>query len=292
MTFDTFKSNILDSLGAYYGDDYTLSIRTIPKNNQISLDGLTIQEKGCNISPTIYLNSYYEEFKRGASFYSILEKIKNLYAINRPSENIDIRFFSDFELVQDRICMKLVHYEKNRELLNEIPHIRFLDLAVVFYYLLNLIPGENATILIYNNHMEHWKTNTDILYQYAKENTSRLLPYYFDDIFTILNDIEHPDEYPGKPDNPLYVLTNSEKLFGAATILYPELLSSIAKRLNRDLIIFPSSVHEVLILPISDSDNLEKYEAVINDINKSHLLPEEVLSDHAYYYSRKSRSIT
>ncbi len=292
MTFDTFKSTVFDSLCAYYGDNYTLSIRRIPKNNQICLDGLTIQENGCNISPTIYLNPYYEEFKNGVSLYTILEKIKNLYAINRPTENIDIRFFTDFTQVQDRICMKLIHYEKNRELLKEIPHIRFLDLAIVFYYLINLIPGENATILIYNNHMEHWNTTPQTLYQYAKENSPKLLPYYFDDIFSILSDLDSLEEYSERPENPLYVLTNSEKLFGAAAILYPGVLSSIADRLNRDLVIFPSSIHEVLILPITDSKDLSKYEHIINDINQSHLIPEEVLSDHAYCYSRKDKSIT
>lgn len=150
MTFDTFKETIVSALSNYYGSDYTLSIQKIPKNNQIILDGLTIQKKGQNISPTIYLNPYFSKFQDGMPMFHILEEIKNTYAMHHPDENIDIRFFTDYENAKDRICMKLIHYEKNRELLKEVPHIRFLDLAVVFYYLIYLTPGEQATILIYN----------------------------------------------------------------------------------------------------------------------------------------------
>lgn len=292
MTFDTFKTTILDSLSAYYGDNYTLTVRPVPKNNQILLEGLTIQENDCNISPTIYLNPYYAKFQKGASLFSIVEEIKNLYAINRPTGNIDVRFFTEFEHVKDRICMKLVHYEKNRELLKGVPHIRFLDLAVVFYYLFSLIPGESATIQVYSNHLKHWNVTPEDLFSLAKENTPRLLPYYLDDIFSILADFGDLLEYSKKHTQPLFVLTNSEKLFGAAAILYPNLLSSIAGRMERDFILFPSSIHEVLLLPVSEEENLSDYHSVIEEINQTHLTPEEILSDHAYFYRRKTGLIT
>ena len=123
MTFDTFKETIVSALSNYYGSDYTLSIQKIPKNNQIILDGLTIQKKGQNISPTIYLNPYFSKFQDGMPMFHILEEIKNTYAMHHPDENIDIRFFTDYENAKDRICMKLIHYEKNRELLKEVPRL-------------------------------------------------------------------------------------------------------------------------------------------------------------------------
>ena len=291
MTFDTFKETVLSALSNYYGSDYTLSIQKIPKNNQIILDGLTIQKKGQNISPTIYLNPYFSKFQDGMPMFHILEEIKNTYAMHHPDENIDIRFFTDYENAKDRICMKLIHYEKNRELLKEVPHIRFLDLAVVFYYLIHLTPGEQATILIYNRHLPYWNVSTDTLFDSAKINTPKLLPYYFDDIFSVLQNVSDLSEFSKNQLYPLYVLTNSEKLFGAAVILYPNLLSSIAKKMNHDLIIIPSSLHEVLLLPAEQGESSEEYSSIIQEVNLSELSPEEILSDHAYYYSRKTDSI-
>ncbi|MCI8327438.1 MAG: hypothetical protein HFI37_06650 [Lachnospiraceae bacterium] len=291
MTFDTFKTTILESLSTYYGDDYTLSIRNIPKNNQILLDGLTIQEKNCNISPAIYLNPYYIKFQNGTSLFTILEEIKNTYAISRPTENIDLNFFSDFHQVKQRICMKLVHYEKNTELLKELPHVRFLDLAVVFYYLISILPCENASILIYNSHMEHWNASPEELLSLAKENTPKLLPYYFDDVFSILTDVDDLIKYAERSIPPLYVLTNSEKLFGASTLLYPNLLLDIANRMKCNFVIFPSSIHELLLLPVFKKSNFQDYQNIITEINQSHLALDEILSDHAYYYDRTKESI-
>ena len=187
--------------------------------------------------------------------------------------------------------MKLIHYEKNRELLKEVPHIRFLDLAVVFYYLIHLTAGEQATILIYNRHLPYWNVSTDTLFESAKINTPKLLPYYFDDIFSVLQNVSDLSEFSKNQLYPLYVLTNSEKLFGAAVILYPNLLSSIAKKMNHDLIIIPSSLHEVLLLPAEQGESSEEYSSIIQEVNLSELSPEEILSDHAYYYSRKTDSI-
>lgn len=292
MTFDNFKKAVLHALTDYYGEDYTLTIRPIPKNNQVVLDGLTIQKGDCNISPTIYLNPYYEKFQEGTPLFSILEEMKNLYAVNRPAQNIDIRFFTDFENVKDRICMKLIHYENNRELLQEVPHIRFLDLAVVFYYLIHVTPGENATILIHNSHLDYWDASPELLYQLATENTPQLLPYYLDDIFSILTELNDLSCYEKERTTPLYVLTNSEKLFGAASILYPGLLSEIAARMDKDFIILPSSIHEVLLIPVPDSSDRSDYSSIIEEVNLSQLTPEEVLSCHAYYFSRKTNLIT
>ena len=139
--------------------------------------------------------------------------------------------------------------------------------------------------------MPYWNVSTDTLFESAKINTPKLLPYYFDDIFSVLQNVSDLSEFSKNQLYPLYVLTNSEKLFGAAVILYPNLLSSIAKKMNHDLIIIPSSLHEVLLLPAEQGESSEEYSSIIQEVNLSELSPEEILSDHAYYYSRKTDSI-
>ena len=41
-------------------DPKHISIQQVTKNNGIVLDGLSIMENDCNISPTLYLNYYYD----------------------------------------------------------------------------------------------------------------------------------------------------------------------------------------------------------------------------------------
>jgi len=291
MTFLTFKEEILSSLRNYFGNDYTLDVVPINKNNQISYQGLVIHQKNQNISPTIYLDPLYEAFQKGLCMNNILEQIKTAYHSTRPQENMDISFFADFQKVQSHICMKLIHYKKNEAFLENIPHIRFLDLAIAFYYLMPITIAEHATIMISNEHISHWCTTEQTLFELAKKNTPTLLPYYLDDIFSLIDTSELPESFNIQTSLPLYVLTNSEKLFGASAILYPQLLDSISLRMNSDLIILPSSIHEVLLLP-AVTDTKKDYTAIINEVNTTQLSKEEILSDHAYYYSRTTKSIT
>lgn len=103
------------------------------------MDGLTILQKGCNISPTIYLNDYYKEYQAGKSIHNIILHIREIYRAYRPSSSVDVAFFTNFENVRHRILFKLIHYQKNEELL-KIPHFRYLDFAVVFivFYLVQV----------------------------------------------------------------------------------------------------------------------------------------------------------
>ena len=53
-----------------------------------------------------------------------------------------------FSKMQQKIVYKLIHAEENAELLEQIPHMCVLDLAIVFYVLLDVSKSGTATILI------------------------------------------------------------------------------------------------------------------------------------------------
>ena len=148
MTYQQFLTEIQLQIHSLFDTDVTIQLHKIQKNNGVTLDGLTILQKGCNISPTIYLNDYYKEYQAGKSIHNIILHIREIYRAYRPSSSVDVAFFTNFENVRHRILFKLIHYQKNEELLKEIPHFRYLDFAVVFYCLLSSSSQGNATILI------------------------------------------------------------------------------------------------------------------------------------------------
>lgn len=107
----------------------------------------------------------------------IISDILEIYHTHKTDHKIDVSFFTDYDKVKSRIVFKLINYERNRELLADIPHYRYLDLAIVFNCLLESdFPG-NATILIRNQHMKFWSITKDDLYALALSNTPRLLQY-------------------------------------------------------------------------------------------------------------------
>ena len=63
-----------------------------------------------------------------------------------------------------------------------------------------------------------------------------------------------PEDFDGDMKSPLYVLTNSQKWNGAAAMFWPEKIGEIADKIGDDLYVLPSSIHEVLCLPVEDAD--------------------------------------
>lgn len=296
MTYQEFKANIFYTISTRLGSDYRVSLQDIIKNNDTHLDGLTILSAGSNISPTIYLNYYYDKYLAGKSLSTIYDDILLSYHQNVPKENIDISFFTDFAKVKNHIIFKLVNYERNKELLSKVPHVRYLDLAVVFNCFINSTEDGYATILIHHQHLSYWNISTEELYALAMKNTPHLLHYQLQNMTDVIIDLfcnEHIElSKELLPVFPMYVLSNTTKLNGSGCILYEDLLSEIAQHLGSDFYILPSSIHEVLLIPVASASSYEDLSSMVHEINATQLAREEVLSDRVYFYSRHSGKVT
>lgn len=297
LSYEGFKDTVLQKLGQDIEEPKKISLQSVRKNNGVILDGLVIMEQNRNISPTIYLNQFYDEYASGLTFDSAYQKILSTYQKNKPSMNIDVQFFTDFKYAKGSIVYKLINYEKNELLLQEIPHIRFLDLAIVFYCLINMDEQiGNATILIHNIHLQHWDITLDDILQIAHENTPCLLSYKFKNMQDVLQEFADGQNLGLLPANdncfPMYVLSNQSNLFGAVCMLYDNLLKQCSEELKTDFYILPSSIHEIILVPAHNKDSFEELSEMVREINLTQLSAEEILSDHVYFYSRTEDSIT
>ena len=82
----------------------------------------------------------------------------------------------------------------------------------------------------------------------------------------------------------MYVLTNAIRQYGAISFLQEGTLQQISEKLQEDFFLLPSSVHEVILVKAAGLCAASLNE-MIQDINETNVLPEDVLSDHAYFYS-------
>ncbi len=92
-------------------------------------------------------------------------------------------------------------------------------------------------------------------------------------------------------DVKMYVLTNKEKMYGASAMLYSDEIAGLSERLNSDILILPSSVHEVLLLPDDREHKYDFYRRMVKEVNTTQVDPEEILSYSLYRYSRKKAEI-
>ena len=93
-------------------------------------------------------------------------------------------------------------------------------------------------------------------------------------------------------DNPMIVATNQVKMHGAIAIKAGDKLAEVADRYKTDLAILPSSIHEILLIPVREDTKFTELNAMVQEVNATQVAPEEVLSNHAYRFNRDERSIT
>ncbi len=290
MDFNVFVENIVDLLQKRMGENYEIRVTKVMKNNDIQLTGVTMMEKSDHIAPTIYLEGLYEEYQNGIAMEELAEKIIVFNKQQMPDSDLNMDFFQDFEQVKDRIFYKLVSFEKNRKLLEKLPHYRWHDLAIIFYYALAEEKVGRASITIHHRHLEMWGQSVDTLYRVAQGNMRSGKP----ELLVSMKDLLAEMAGLQLGENtyiPMYVLTNREKLYGAAALLYSERMKELADKWQSDLLILPSSVHEVLLLPDDGQNEYAFYRQMVEDVNTTQVEPEEVLSYSLYRYRRENAEI-
>ena len=273
------------------GEGGNITINHVIKNNGCEMDGLVIMEKGKDIAPTIYLDSFYELYTNGENIKNIIRQIEVIYEQNKNNVTFDVNILKHFDTIKDKIVYKVVNYRSNEKLLEQVPHKRILDLAVVFYCLLDNEYGRSATALIYNNNLKNWNVTIDDVYKAALKNTPDLLHSKISSMAALFEkcgvnvDGEEVDLKDYVPSD-MYVLTNESKLNGAACILYENVLYDFAQKLGADLYILPSSVHEVILLPKLSMFEKDELVNMVKEVNTEGVAADEVLSDHVYEYNR------
>ena len=222
----------------------------------------------------------YRAYQNGSSTRCLLlSMIKKIKQVEMRGEYEDI------------IGVKLVNYNKYKQQLQHIKHEKYLDLAIVYYYIWEdreITDGEEVNINLEDAlektiHYLGVSLNSleDIIFSVlCEEEDDKTLEEVVTDI------IYHLDT-----TKPMYVLTNKRKYLGAIAILYPKICQALANRMGRNLFILPSSIHEVILIPDNNTIRKEELESMVSEINRTEVLPKDYLSDSIYYYDREKESI-
>ncbi|MBO7357329.1 MAG: hypothetical protein J6U37_02225 [Lachnospiraceae bacterium] len=302
MNFKEFEEKTIEYLNEQYEGEAEVSVKDVIKNNGIILRGITICFKGVNISPTIYLNDLYRDYERGDSFEEVCAQMKKMIDDAAVRDDVDISFIKSYEDMKERVLCKLINTEKNRDYLENVPHVDFLDLSVVFYTIISDNAFGSGTIVITNDYFKAWNIPVETLFEDAKENTRCLLggniTYIEDVIVSLLNERHNAfgkddfkelfKENEGPDKLPMYVLTNRVKTLGASCILDSERLYDFSEELDSDLFILPCSVHETILLPTNMGYDPEVLSGMVREINDSEVSKTDYLSDSVYRFSRLS----
>lgn len=288
INYEEFCKYMMNDLQNYFVEqekDCEVLLYHATKTNNVSRLGLTIKSAGSNISPTIYMEEFYEKLIDGSSIGDIRDELVNLYEYTvEKSPNID--FMDDFKLenIKDKIAMRMVNYKDNREMLSETPHKKVDDLAVYYVVVVGCNRDGTACMTIRNTHQEMLGITTDELHQIAMDNTSKIFPpvlMRIEDKFSNIKDNLFISE-DVSTKSEMYVLTNEIVNFGAVNILSSDITEKVRKIIGGDYYIIPSSVHELLLVSKNEMVDARGLGILVREVNGHMVDREDRLSDHIY----------
>lgn len=289
MEIKEFAEEVRERLTGKIEGISEIEIKQVLKNNSVTLWALLFKDEKSNITPTIYLEPFYARYEEDTEMDDIVRMISNSYRESRINQQVDFAFFKDWETIKSRVAYRLINHGRNEELLKQIPHKEVLDLAKVYYVVVQECGG---SILIYNTHLEMWGVDAEELDALAEENTPSLCPVCVKSMWDVVE--EMMGELRTEKENvatDMLIMSNPSKVHGAAAILYPGSMEQMADRLQSNFYILPSSIHETIILPAKESDDPGQLIEMVREVNATMVNEEEILGDNVYFYDKELKEL-
>lgn len=288
MNYETFKKEVTKIFMDYMPEPYRnqeIKIQKIYHPNHAK-DGIVICDSSSKRTalPVAYLNDMYDQYIKCHDLRKVAE-----CTVKHMLDNMFDTNMLDLAAAKDNIVFELVNTEQNKEMLAEVPHREFLDLSIIYRWIISRNSTETLSAVVRNRLASSLGLTEEDLFKLAWENTRRLLP-------PVLLPLD--EMIPGSPQgNPscvpkglsMWALSNQAFCKGAASMLYQDKLQEMAEQLGDGFYILPSSVHEVMLVNgIDDADTLAQ---IVQTANMECVSVEEWLSNQAYYYDKDLKKV-
>lgn len=298
MCLQDFMKNMSVEIKKRLGEEYRVGTRDILKNNSVTGHAVTIRREDEGIVPCIYIDSLYDRYLTGyVDLSNAAGEIIRSYREHDVNPGMDMPSFTDPGDIITKVRGKLINTEMNRQLLGDIPHRGFLDLALVYTVVLPRYQGMAGEILVHDEHLSIWGIDETNLYSAVCRDMQKPDGVVFEKMDAILGPWMGEDAGMEAARCPMYVLTNKSYRNGAVQILNKNALDSATGHIGSDsIIILPSSIHELIILPadriVEDPDYARELADIVRTVNDTEVLEQEILSYHVYHYSRETGEVT
>ena len=247
------------------------------RNNGASV-GISVRRDE-DYSPVFYVQEDMDEDP-----FEFADKI-----ISFTPQYIDVDKISD--LMRDREqVLKRTHYILVNSSLNEkrdsivrVPVNKSLELHYKID-ISDIMP--DAKVSLEKKHLENLEIGIAELAHRAYHNTMEKYEPKIYSLSECLPEIGVLDYLFGE----FMVLSNESSIYGAGVILYEGMYDRLQEVMDGDFVVIPSSVHEVILVKTEYGD-INALTNIIQEVNKSTVAPEEVLSDRPYKLIRDKKLV-
>lgn len=194
------------------------------------------------------------------------------------------------------LYIQVVNADVNRELLKDLPHDSWEDMAAVVRY--QIPDGEDEiSFLVTKNNMQQYQMSQGEVMETAYKNTASQ-EFELRRIEELMREIllehgvsrEETDFCLSDVDAPMYVLTNREKINGANAIVCPDVLEKAYKELGEPYYVLPSSTHELILVKESYGMKPEELRQMVQEVNCTAVQARDLLSNKVFHYDGRKLS--
>lgn len=307
MNYEDFKKTVEKELKNYLPEELKkmhYEVKSIDKVNR-TVDAITltpIDKKKANVSPVIYINDMYDYYNSCNDLDLVLQEFAQ--SLKEGMSKADCCSVSEMKLenFKNNVVFQFINTEQNKELLSKVPHREILDLSIIYRWVVDINENNIQSAIVKNHLIESLNLNEQQLFNLAVDNTKRLFTPSVKNLNEVMRDMlikqnapsEVIDELTNLPitiEQTMWVISNDRGVNGAINIMYEDVLHDLSNKLNSNLYIMPSSVHECIAVSANDYEP-EYLISMVPEVNATEVSPEEILSDRVYYYDRKTKKIT
>lgn len=293
------EEKILEYLPEEY-KDHTLRLDEVNKSGDVRLHGLSLIKGNNGTAPILYLEPFFEMHQMGWPAEELLQKIAEKY--NEIVKNVPEINIPDmaFESIKDNLRVRLVYNRTNYNYLAE--HV-YKDVGcgycLVVYADLSDKLFDGAVINIRKDMLNKFDLNEGELIKSAMEGSVKNCParltYLSDEMDAMMHGTSSEDILKTEkrmPSKGPMVLTTEDRFGGAATLFYPGVADHIAKILDWDYFILPSSVHEMIIIPSDGTVSAKELALMVKTVNANEVSKEEQLGNRVLFYDREEKDLS
>lgn len=266
------------------GNDIEISEGTICKPQIGKLTGLCFKRPDAEGGPTIYAEDFYDLYKEGMSVAKLSSEAVNAvvpYIDHLPSFGEEVL---DFVAHPENLRIRMISKMRNKDALKKFP---YFDLGCGLVLTADIWQGEYRAPVT-NSILGSAGVSSSKLFELALGNYSikDAVLYRLEDVLDESDDDRENlmESTYGKllaDEESLYLLSNRDAFWGAAAIFYPGVMEKVYGLMGGDFYVMPSSVHELLILPVSAVE-AQKLVDTIRSANRSVLKETDILADDLY----------
>ncbi|SHI97178.1 hypothetical protein SAMN02745229_03916 [Butyrivibrio fibrisolvens DSM 3071] len=246
--------------------------------NGVVLEGIIIRTEGSAIAPVIYTEQLISRAEEeGKSLDDVVSRIIDTYEAHKDTTfNIAELTDRDFVLSHIRIGLQKA---SNEDLIKGASELEGIE---SYLYIGGEMGEDGYSIKVSASYLENASVSESEAWEQARKNT--FADTQIESMAKVMSELMGvPYDEEMESEMPMYIITNRKKMKGASAICDRKHLAEFTEQHHtKKLLVLPSSVHEMIIIPYTDDMDIEMFSDMVSQVNASEVAPEERLTDRAY----------